>query len=134
MNCKICKKLLKSGSGQDYVGKRLCKKCYSRIYQRKQWKENPSYKIKDKIYKFLYGHLPTRIFNKNRGTSSPDGFVPGLLTGDGCCLICSEFDPFTFENHHLFGRNNPFQITLCGRCHTILNRYGWEYLLWKDNQ
>jgi uncharacterized protein YlaI len=74
------------------------------------------------IYHFLYGG---NNYQKRRG----------FLQSEGMCIICGETNPLALEDEHVFGKNHPLRVTLCGSCHRIRHRIrypkykGWEILL-----
>lgn len=125
--CEICGndcELLKFKTS----GKMLCMRCYQREWKRQQLK-NPidrkrlyEYRV---IWTFLFGRGKKRKYdlrNKRFYTQEKLGLIPS----GGCCWVCFEIDPFSLETHHITRKR---MIPLCGTCHQILHRMGWEYLL-----
>jgi hypothetical protein len=54
----------------------------------------------------------------------------GFLNSEGICIVCGELFPLALEDEHIFGKEvSPFAITLCGSCHRIRHRVGWDNLL-----
>ena len=101
------------------------KKCYN------AWLRKTSKKYQESLRK-----CKRNWYLKNREKIRADRFLygagmrRGFLNSEGCCVVCGELNPLTLEDEHVFGRmNSDFAITLCGSCHKIRHRAGWEALL-----
>lgn len=57
-------------------------------------------------------------------------FLKEFVSTDGCCLVCGEINPFMLEQHHPFGKENPFTITLCSNHHSI----GHRFMAWLEDE
>jgi hypothetical protein len=96
----------------DYIREWQRKNKDKRRSAEKRYRER--HRDRMKIKQFLYGH--------SSGRKGQTRFCWGLLNGDGCCLFCGKYFPFSLEQHHLFGPENRVQITLCANCHLIYHR------------
>lgn len=101
--------------------------------QKRYYQNHPDY---HKIKVFLYGKYTVTKKGSRKGKKTQ---TLGLLKGNGCCLICFDFNPFHLQNHHPF-KESEFQITLCAICHSEIHRakfflsdYLKEILVGKDN-
>ena len=142
---KECTKCKKSHSLSYFYTKKgkpisWCKSCV--ISSNKKWRNNNKEQYNEsqrkrnekwrKENKDKFNEMCRNANRKRRDVIRERGFlygngnprnVGGLLSGDGCCLICGESFPLSLIGHHIFGLEHDFFITLCGSCHTIIHRY-----------
>jgi hypothetical protein len=108
-------------------GRKFCVRCYNRKWARNAL-HNPSKSSKiylqRRIWFFLFGRKQSRKYDSRSKRYMIQERLGFFISG-GCCWICGESDPFSLETHHISKRE---LISLCGSCHQILHRMGWNYL------
>lgn len=124
--CKICNNEGKVIQTKD--NKILCKRCYNREFARK-YNKNPLNRERinsnKRIWFFLFGkEKATKYDYRSKRWMIQEKL--GFFDSGGCCWVCGETDPFSLETHHISKQN---LMNLCGSCHQILDRMGWDYLI-----
>ena len=117
-NCSECKR--------TYQKNYRLKHRHKHIAYMKEYNKKNKQKLKEYTKKYRVKHRNhTRKQRFLYGNKLKDGF----LSSEGFCLNCSETNPFMLETEHPFGRkNNNFTITLCGSCHSLRHRLGYNVL------
>lgn len=117
-NCTLCKTHQPlENFGRDIRsndGKRItCKRCDSK---KRKARHIPSKRI-------------VKTLEERRADARIGMRLHAYLQGNGCCLYCGETNPFTLNNHHIYGRKtSDFTITLCENHHAPFTR-GLQFLL-----